>query len=316
MQQAASERSSTEQQGHDHAATTRGRLLWALGGTLAFSIIEVLAGLRSGSLALLADAGHMVTDGAALGLAAFAAWLAARPPTERHCYGWGRVELLAALVNALAMLAVVFGIGVEAWSRLKSPVPIQGAMVSGVAALGLLINLAVAWLLSGGRSNLNVRAAFIHVLGDLLASVAALVAGGVVWATGWTPIDPMLSLLIGGLVLASSLRLLREAVHGLLDGVPSGISLPELGRAMAATPGVLEIHDLHVWALSAERSALSAHVRVADLADWPRILAELQRLVGERGIDHCTFQPEVPALEHPIRIVRADPAAIPQRDRG
>jgi len=290
--------------GHDHAATTHARLFWALGATLCFSVVEVLAGWRSGSLALLADAGHMVTDGAALGLAAFAAWLAARPPSERHSYGWGRVELLAALVNALAMLAVVFGIGVEAWSRLKSPVPIQGAMVSGVAALGLLINLAVAWLLSGGRSNLNVRAAFIHVLGDLLASVAALMTGAVVWATGWTPIDPMLSLLIGGLVLASSLRLLREAVHGLLDGVPSGISLPQLGRAMAATPGVLEIHDLHVWALSAERSALSAHVRVADLADWPRILAELQWLVGERRIDHCTFQPEVPALEHPIQIVR------------
>lgn len=290
--------------GHAHAATTHARLFWALGGTLSFSVVEVLAGWRSGSLALLADAGHMVTDGAALGLAAFAAWLAARPPTERHSYGWGRVELLAALVNALAMLAVVTGIGVEAWSRLKSPVPIEGAMVSGVAALGLLINLAVAWLLSGGRSNLNVRAAFIHVLGDLMASVAALVAGAVVWATGWTPIDPMLSLLIGGLVLASSLRLLREAVHGLLDGVPAGISLPELGLAMAATPGVLEIHDLHVWALSAERTALSAHVRVGTLADWPRILDDLQRLVGERGIEHCTFQPEIPVPEHPIGLVR------------
>ena len=297
--------------GHAHAPATHARLLWALGGTLGFSIIEVLAGLRSGSLALLADAGHMVTDGAALGLAAFAAWLAARPPTERHSYGWGRVELLAALVNALAMLAVVAGIGVEAWSRLRSPVPIEGAMVSGVAALGLLINLAVAWMLSGGRSNLNVRAAFIHVLGDLLASVAAVAAGAVVWATGWTPIDPMLSLLIGGLVLASSLRLLREAVHGLLDGVPAGISLPELGRAIAATPGVLEIHDLHVWALSAERSALSAHVRVGTLADWPRILDELQRLVGERGVEHCTFQPEIPVPEHPIRIVRS--REIPQR---
>ncbi len=310
-ERAARNELSGEDHRHDHAPATHARLLWALGGTLGFSIIEVLAGLRSGSLALLADAGHMVTDGAALGLAAFAAWLAARPPTERHSYGWGRVELLAALVNALAMLAVVFGIGVEAWSRLRSPVPIEGAMVSGVAALGLLINLAVAWMLSGGRSNLNVRAAFIHVLGDLLASVAALAAGAVVWATGWTPIDPMLSLLIGGLVLASSVRLLREAVHGLLDGVPAGISLPELGRAMAATPGVLEIHDLHVWALSAERRALSAHVRVGTLADWPRILADLQRLVAERGIEHCTFQPEVAAPEHPIRFVRS--REIPQR---
>jgi cobalt-zinc-cadmium efflux system protein len=212
----------------------------------------------------------MVTDGAALGLALLASWIAARPPSARHSFGLGRVELLAALVNALAMLAVVFGIGVEAWSRFQSPQPVDGALVGVVAVIGLAVNLLVAWKLSHGQDNMNVRGAFLHVMGDVLGSVAAIVAGIVVWATGWTPIDPLLSLLIGGLVLAASLRLLRDAVHGLLDGVPFAVSLPDLGRELAAVPGVIEVHDLHVWSLSGERLALSAHVRIKDLAGLAR----------------------------------------------
>ncbi|MBI4740542.1 MAG: cation diffusion facilitator family transporter [Betaproteobacteria bacterium] len=160
----------------------------------AFAVVEALAGWRGGSLALLADAGHMVTDGAALGLALLAARIAARPPSARHSYGMGRIELLAALTNALAMLAVVFGIGVEAWSRFRSPHAIEGALVGAVAAVGLGVNLLVAWMLSHGQQNINVRGAFLHVLGDVLGSVAAMIAGIVVWATGWTPIDPLLSL--------------------------------------------------------------------------------------------------------------------------
>jgi len=175
----------------------------------------------------------MVTDGAALGLALLAAWIAARPPSMRHSYGLGRVELFAAIVNALTMLAVVAGIVVEAWARFETPRPVEGALVSLVAALGLIVNLGVAWMLAHGQENLNVRGAFLHVLGDLLGSLAAIVAGVVVWLTGWTPIDPLLSLLIGGLVLAASLRLLREAVHGLMDGVPFSIDLDRLGRQLA-----------------------------------------------------------------------------------
>ncbi len=282
--------------GHSHGGTDtpaqRRRLLIALGLTWAFAVVEAIAGWRGGSLALLADAGHMVTDGAALGLALLAAWIAARPPSARHSYGMGRVELLAALINALAMLAVVFGIGMEAWSRFQSPHAIQGALVSAVAVIGLGVNLFVAWMLSHGQQNINVRGAFLHVLGDVLGSVAAIAAGIVVWATGWTPIDPLLSLLIGGLVLASSLRLLRDALHGLLDGVPFALSLPEIGRDLAAVPGVLEVHDLHVWALSGERLALSAHVRIKDMNDWPSVLDGLLRETGEHGIGHVTFQPE------------------------
>jgi len=288
--------SAHDHAGHSHGSTDtpeqRRRLLIALGLTWAFAVVEAVAGLQGGSLALLADAGHMVTDGAALGLALLASWIAARPPSARHSYGMGRVELLAALINALSMLAVVFGIGMEAWSRFQSPQPIQGALVSAVALVGLGVNLFVAWMLSHGQQNINVRGAFLHVLGDVLGSVAAIAAGIVVWATGWTPIDPLLSILIGGLVLASSLRLLRDALHGLLDGVPFFLSLPEIGQELAAVPGVLEVHDLHVWALSGERLALSAHVRIKDLNEWPAVLAGLRHEAEEHGIGHATFQPE------------------------
>lgn len=292
---------------HDHrhslgsAGSSGRRLLGALLLTWGYALVEALAGLEGGSLALLADAGHMVTDGAALGLALLATWVAARPPSARHSYGFGRIELFAALFNALAMLAVVFGIGIEAWDRFQSPRPVAGLLVSAVAVVGLGVNLFVAWLLARGQENLNVRGAFLHVLGDLLGSVAAIVAGIVVWATGWTPIDPLLSLLIGGLVLAASLRLLRDALHGLMDGVPFAISLEDLGRALASVPGVAEVHDLHVWSLSGERHALSAHVRVDDLARWPEVLENLRRQAGRYDIGHTTFQPEAAKWEPLIR---------------
>ncbi|WP_126444952.1 cation diffusion facilitator family transporter [Sulfuricystis multivorans] len=270
----------------------RRQLSIALALTWGFALIEALAGLRGGSLALLADAGHMVTDGAALALALLAAWLAARSTSQRHTYGFGRAELLAALLNALAMLAVVVGIAWEAWGRFAEPRPIMGELVSLVAALGLGVNLLVAWMLSHGQENLNVRGAFLHVLGDVLGSIAAIAAGAVVWLTGWTPIDPLLSILIGGLVLAASLRLLREALHGLMDGVPFSIDLEHLGKTLAAVPGIAEVHDLHVWALSGERLALTAHVRVRDFSTWPEILAGLRHEAEEHGIGHVTFQPE------------------------
>ncbi len=284
---------------HDHhhhgdakSPDQRRRLVIALALTWGFALVEALAGWRGGSLALLADAGHMVTDGAALGLALLAAWFATRKPSTRHSYGFGRAELFAALINALTMLAVVAGIAVAAWSRFSVPRPIDGLLVSVVALIGLGVNLFVAWLLSHGQENLNVRGAFLHVLGDVLGSVAAIIAGVVVWLTGWTPIDPLLSLLIGGLVLAASLRLLRDALHGLMDGVPFAIDLDHLGKELASVPGVIEVHDLHVWSLSGERLALTAHVRVQDLADWPAILQGLQHEAEEHGIGHPTFQPE------------------------
>ena len=279
--------------GHAHGHSAVGRTLGlALLLTLGFSVVEFIAGWRAGSLALLADAGHMLTDGAALGLSALAAWLASLPPSRRHTYGLGKAELLAALVNALTMLAVVAFIGLEAWQRLQAPARIDGALVGGVAVLGLAINLLVAWILARGQQNINVRGALLHVMGDVLGSLAAVVAGAVIYFTGWTPIDPLLSLLIGGLILSSSIALLREALHGALDGVPGHIDVVELGQQLAAVPGVSEVHDLHVWPLGAERLALSAHVRVDAFAAWPKILDALREVAARHGIGHVTFQPE------------------------
>lgn len=286
---------------HPHSHSAAGKtLLIALVLTIGFSIVEFIAGWRSGSLALLADAGHMVTDGASLGISALAAWLAARPPSRRHTYGLGRAELLAALFNALTMLVVVLGIAIEAWRRLHNQGSIDGATVSVVAVVGLLINLLVAWILSRGEQNLNIRGALLHVMGDVLGSLAAIIAGAVIWYTGWTPIDPLLSLFIGGLILVSSLRLLREALHATLDGVPFHLDIETLGRELAGVPGISEVHDLHVWPIASERLALSAHVRVSDLAAWPQTLEALCGVAGRRGIQHVTFQPEPAVVAQPI----------------
>ncbi len=289
---------------HAHSHTAAGKtLLLALALTLGFSVVEMIAGWRSGSLALLADAGHMVTDGAALGISALAAWLAAHPPSRRHTYGLGRAELLAALVNAVSMLVVVFMIASEAWQRFQNPGSIDGATVSVVALIGLLINLLVAWVLSRGERNLNVRAALLHVMGDALGSVAAIVAGAVIWFTGWTPIDPLLSILIGGLILASSLRLLREALHATLDGVPFAMDIEQIGQSLARVDGIREVHDLHVWPIAADRLALSAHVRLENLNDWPQALKGLTAVAAAQGIEHVTFQPENVAVAQPIRFI-------------
>ena len=279
---------------HHHHPETAGRILWlATGLTLAYAGVEAGVGWWAGSLALVADAGHMVNDAAALALAAVAAWLARRPASARHSYGFGRAEFLAALVNSLALLALVAWLTVSAVQRLHDPQPVIGEAVSLAAAVGLAINIGVAWLLSRGEKNLNVRAALLHVLGDLLGSVAALLSGIVIAFTGWTPIDPLLSLGIGALVLISSLRLLREALHGLMEGTPFTLAPEEVGRALATVPGVASVHDLHIWSVAPERVMLSAHLVVRDLRQWEAVLDACHVLLVERfGIQHATLQPE------------------------
>lgn len=270
-----------------------GGLTWALLLTLAFACIEVAGGLWSGSLALLSDAGHMFSDVAALGLAAFAQWVARRPPSASHSYGLGRAEVVAALLNGLLMLAVIVWIVVEAVERLQAPQPVAGASVMLIAFAGLVVNIVVAFVLSRDAHSLNSRAALLHVLGDLLGSVAALLAGAVIHFTGWTPIDPILSLLVALLILGSTFNLLKHALHVLLDGVPSGLALDQIGRRLAAVQGVLSVHDLHVWSLGGERTALSAHLRVDDLSQWPLMLASCRAVLHrEFGIGHVTLQPE------------------------
>ncbi|MDP1680847.1 MAG: cation diffusion facilitator family transporter, partial [Burkholderiales bacterium] len=261
--------------------------------TLSFAGVEALAGWWSGSLALLSDAAHMLTDSSALGLAAGAAWLARRPPSSKHSYGLVRAEVLAALFNSLLMLVLIGYIVHEAIDRLGAPRDIKGSAVIGVAVIGLVINLVVAWVLSRGEATLNSRAALLHVLGDALGSVAAISAGIVIVTTGWTPIDPLLSLLVAVLILVSALRLLREVVHVLMEGVPGHIRLNVVGQDLAALDGVLRVHDLHVWTLSSGTVALSAHLEIRNLADWPDILATARQTMGTRhGIRHITLQPE------------------------
>jgi cobalt-zinc-cadmium efflux system protein len=268
-------------------------LWWALVITLGYAVIEAIAGWWAGSLALLGDAGHMLGDAAALGLAAAAAWFARRPPSPRHSYGLGRIEVVAALANGLFMLLIVACIVSSAVQRLQDPAPVSGGTVTMVAALGLTINVTVIVMLSHGESTLNTRGAMLHVFGDLLGSVAALLSGIVISLTGWTPIDPILSLLICTLIVLSSLRLLRDALHVVMEGVPAHLSLTDVGRAMSKRDGVLSIHDLHIWTLSSGHVALSAHVVVSDLAEWETLLLDLKTVLLERfHIEHTTLQPE------------------------
>ncbi len=299
---------------HVHAASDT-RLRLALLLTLGFAVVEALAGFWSGSLTLLGDAGHMVTDAVALGLAALASWLIQRPPSRRHSYGLGRAEVITALLNALLMLAVVSGITAEAITRLQAPTPIKGGAVMVVAALGLLVNLLVAYILSRSEATLNVRGALLHVMGDVLGSVAALSAGAVIYFTGWMLIDPLLAIVVSVLILYSTVRLLRESLHIMMEGVPSHLELADVGQAMARVKGVDSVHDLHIWTLSSGHVALSAHALIRDIQDWEGILQRLQtQLEHDYAISHITVQPEINAhVLQPMAYPPEHPPPLPPR---
>ena len=281
--------------GHAHGAEA-GRLTYviALLLTLAYAFVELAGGWWSGSLALVSDAGHMFSDSLALALAAGAAWLARRPPGVKHSYGLARAEVVGAALNGLLMLGIIVVIVVEAVQRLLTPRPVMAGAVILIATIGLLMNAVVAFVLSRGHRDLNRRAALLHVLGDLVSSLAAVIAGAVIYFTDWVLIDPILSLVIAGLILITTLGLLRETLHVLMEGVPSAVDFAEIGNSLAAVRGVTAVHDLHVWSIGSERAALSAHVDIERLDDWPVILAACQALLHERySIDHVTLQPEL-----------------------
>ena len=287
--------------GHDHrhraggATGNRRALSIALALTAGFALVEAVGGWYSGSLALLSDAGHMITDAAALGLALFADAVARRPPSRRASYGYGRAEVLAAFVNAIAMLAVVAGIAIEAFRRLLDPAPVAGGWVVGIALAGLVVNLLAAWVLARAAGSLNTRGALLHVMGDLLGSLAAIVAGGVIVATGWTPIDPLLSLAVALLILRSTWQLLKQSTGVLMEGVPTHLDYDAIGRSLAALPGVTDVHDLHIWHMTSEGIALSAHLSLARSDDWLATLAHAKRiLASDYGIRHATLQPTWP----------------------
>ncbi|HYC48376.1 MAG TPA: cation diffusion facilitator family transporter [Burkholderiales bacterium] len=282
---------------HGHAHTRESQrtpFVAALAITVLYAAVELVAGLWSGSLALASDAGHMFSDALALGLAAIAAWLARQPPGAKHTYGLGRAEVIGASFNGLLMLAIIVVLVVEAVQRLLDPRPVTAVAVMAIAAVGLIVNAGVAFVLSRGQDSLNVRGALLHVIGDLLSSVAALIAGAVIYATDWLLIDPILSIVIALLILASTLRLLRDTLHVLMEGVPAEVELAEIGNALAALDGVLTVHDLHVWSIGSNRAALSAHLDLARLEDWPQVLKTAQTLLRERfNVDHVTLQPEL-----------------------
>lgn len=265
----------------------------ALAVTVGYALVELAGGLWSASLALISDAGHMFSDAAALGLAAAAAWLARRPAGSRHSYGWARAEVIGASLNGLVMLAIIVVLVVEAVQRLLEPRPVAGGAVMLIAFVGLLVNGAVALMLSRDEHDFNARAAMLHVMGDLLGSVAAITAGAVIYFTGWLPIDPILSLAIAGLILVSTVRLLRDTLHVLMEGVPAAIDLTHIGRTLAGVAGVTSVHDLHIWSITPGRVALSAHLEVEQLNHWPDILDRARTLLHDQfGIEHVTLQPE------------------------
>lgn len=278
---------------HVHAASERSiGLAAALTG--AFMLAEVAGGLYAGSLALLADAGHMASDAAALGLGLFALWIADRPSAARRTFGHLRAEILAALANGVALLAVAVVIVIEAIERLASPPPVRAGILLAVAGGGLVVNLLGLLALHGGsRRNLSVRGAFLHVVGDALGSVGALAAGAVIWAFGWRWADPAASLAIAALVVVAAWQLVREAVDVLMEAAPAHLDVEEIRAALLELREVSSVHDLHVWTITSGSVALSCHAVAAPGHDATATLAAVQRRLRDRfGIDHATIQVE------------------------
>lgn len=279
---------------HSKQVSNQNLLLIALVLTLGFAGVEGAAAYFANSLALISDAGHMVTDAAALGLALLAQIISRRPPSAKHSFGFGRAEALAAFVNSLVMLALVAWIVYEAITRFYDPHKVDGLTVTVVAAIGLVMNIVVAWVLSRDKKSVNTRAALVHVMGDLLGSIAALIAGVVIQLTGWMPIDAILSILVSLLILKSTINILHESYHFLMEGVPLHIDYLAVGKDLRAVPGVLAVHDLHVWEMTPSFPALIGHIEIAQIQKWPSIMSRINAmLLDKHGIDHVTLQPEV-----------------------
>ena len=272
---------------------SRRRLTLAFVITLLVMVVELIGGWLSGSLALLADAGHMLADGVALAVALFASWIAQRPATAQRSFGFMRLEVFAALVNGALLIVIAIGIGVEAWRRLHAPPPVNGGLLLGVAGIGLFANVAAALILHRGHEHsLNQRGAYLHVLGDLLGSIGALLAGAIVLISGWTPADPLISVLIGGLVLVSAWRLVKESTDVLLEATPRHIALSDVHERIASVPGVDSVHDLHLWTVTSGVVAMSGHVVVKNPTDNQPVLEEVQDRMRAMGVQHVTVQVE------------------------
>lgn len=283
---------------HSPASESNGnskRLLTAFVITATFMVLEVIGGLLSGSLALLADAGHMLTDAAALLFAFLAVYFARRPPNNQQTFGWLRLTTLAAFINAIALVLITVLIVYEAFVRFNHPQPIAGKTMMAIAVAGLFANILAFWILRRGSAekNMNVRAAALHVMGDLLGSVGAIIAALVILWTGWTPVDPILSVLVSCLVLRSAWRLLKESVNELLEGAPRALDIAALKRNLSRSiPEVRDVHHVHIW-LVGEKPVMTLHVQVIPPHDHDALLGRIHHfLEHEYQVEHATVQME------------------------
>jgi len=272
---------------------SRRRLTVVLGITAGVMLAEAVGGWLAHSLALLADAGHMLADVAALGLSLVVAYLAQRPATAERTFGLLRLEIVAALVNGAALLAISLGIALEAYHRFRAPSQVQGALLLGVAAVSLVANAAGAAILHRGHHHsINQRSAYLHIVGDVLGSAGALAAGAIILATGWVQADPLISVLIAVLILGSAWRLVKESTDILLEAAPAHIALADVHDRIASIPGVASVHDLHVWTVTSGVIAMSGHLVVQNPGDNQRVLEAVQQRLGGMGIRHVTVQME------------------------
>ncbi len=281
---------------HSHAPsnTSIRRLGWTLGLVLAYAGAEVAGGLMSGSLALIADAGHMLSDAASLALTMFAIHFARRPASATRTFGYYRAEILAALTNGVALIVVALLVFIEAIERFSNPTPVEAPTMLMVAAGGLVINLVGLWLLRGGnKESLNVRGAWLHVLTDALGSAQAIAAGVLIWLFGWYWVDPLASVLISILVVYSAWSLLRQSVAVLMEGAPGHIDVDLVRKALQEIPGVDEVHDLHIWTITSGFVALSAHLVVPDEAVRSDVMTRSDACLTQFGISHSTLQLDV-----------------------
>lgn len=297
-------------QAHENSKTGK-RFLLSIGVTFAILIAEVIGGYWTGSLSLLSDAAHVFMDVFALILSYLALRLSALPADDRHTYGFHRLEVIAALINGVSLGAISIEIFTESWARWFNPQPVKSVEMLVIAVIGLVANLIVVFVLGGHehehsegeseaeheREDLNVRSAFLHVVGDAVSSVGVIVAAGVIWYTGWAWVDPLMSVLIGILILFSSWRVLKSSLHILVEGVPEGLSVEKIGQSMTDVPGVQNVHDLHVWSICSGHIALSAHIITDNLplAEGDGIMTELKQRIAKFGIEHTTIQFECAA---------------------
>lgn len=286
--------------GHDHShapkvtLSNESRVFWVMTLTGGFMFVEALGGVLSGSLALLADAGHMLTDTAALSLSWFAFRIARKPADPKRSFGYHRFQILAAFANGLTLFAIAAWIFIEALERLNNPVEVLGLPMVAIAAVGLFINILGFWILSRGeKENLNIKGAALHVMGDLLGSVAAIVAAVVIILTDWTPIDPILSVFVAVLILRSAWAIIKQSSHILLEGTPEGMDSARIGVALGEISGIKDIHHVHAWSLTNEKPVVTLHAVLEDTANQNDILTKMNDILKRRfGIEHATIQIE------------------------